>query len=1232
MSRQTATPGAAGLDVFGCELDGISLIEASAGTGKTWNICGLYLRLLLERRLEVQQILVVTFTNAATAELRERVRTRIVEALEFLRNRPSAEDDFPENLLKSVLAKTGRAKEDLKNLLEAALGCFDEAAIFTIHGFCQRALADTPLAAGLPYAMELLEDDAELRHEGVADFWRREVAGAQTEPLLAAYLASRKDSPEKWAQFLKRVQAKPLAKLVWPEAPGAIPGAALQTAFDEARDAWASHGDAATEAILEGVGKSLNGRSYTRESVEAAAKEWDPWLKSGDPLSKAIGAKSRTRLFRADALSKGTNKNKTTPHHPFFETAEKLLALREQVLVQLELLRLGLLRDLVEKAGPELRQKKRARRGVAYDDMLYNAHEALTDGKRPWLAAALRSRYPAALIDEFQDTDPLQCAIFMKIHGEPDREGRRGPLFLVGDPKQAIYSFRNADLHAYLVAKSRATSEHTLLHNQRSVEGLIEACNALFEANPGAFMLPGISFHAAIKGDRKHPALEDRSEAGISNAALRIWRLPRTADGSHVLRKDAQQQAATATAAEISRLLREAAAGRILLGERNLRADDIAVLVRTHREGSWVKRALGALGIGSVELSKESIFTAQDAEELERVLLGILEPGRRGALFAALATELSGQSAGELDALRADETRLPQWIERFEDYRKSWRERGFGYLLRQWMDGEGVSRRLLARDDGERRLTNLLHLGELMHRASAEHPAPEALLRWLATQRAEAANLDELQQRLESDSYLVQIVTVHKAKGLEYGFAFCPFLWDGHRRTDSGGDGLEYHDENGDSVIDFRPEPEDEAEIDQRRKEERDAEGARLAYVALTRAVYRCYLIAGCYATPNRGGASTTGSTRSLLNWIAAGAGVDHATWRGQTIAPDLIEDAWEAIAGKAKPHISLADLPAAQGIPVGDRDVSADTLAASPAPKHIDPGWRIGSFTGLATGAEHEAAASDHDARALTVTASNPPDDLAPHDILRFPRGPSAGDCLHAMFERVDFTDPASRDGAIDRALELHPQRARDAAGGNAIALQQAMLRSLLDDVLAAPLPDGIVLGEVPANRRLNELGFNLPAAGLNPARLNGWLKAHQYPMPRLTFEALQGYLRGFIDLVFEHGGRYYLLDWKSNHLGYAREDYGTQQVAAAMQEHGYHLQYLLYSVALHRYLGQRIAGYGYDRHFGGVLYLFVRGVRPGWRDAKGEPLGTWFHRPSAATLASLDALLAGVPKAIAA
>ncbi len=1219
------------LELFGCDLDGVSLVEASAGTGKTWNICGLYLRLLLERGLEAQQILVVTFTNAATAELRERIRVRIGETLDHLRGRARATDPFVPRLLEAVEMNAGCTRGQMETRLEAALAHFDEAAIYTIHAFCQRALADTPLAAGLPFGLELIEDDAELRHEAVADFWRRRVAGAQEDPDLAAWLARAKDSPETWARLLKRLQAKPLSRAIWPDdldAPVLALRPELDAAFAAAKDLWASQRTAAVQAIVDGL-QSLNAGVYKAEGVEEGAQAWDAWFASSDPLQPDFEAGGKAKLFSSAHLESKTRKKRVTPRHPFFDAARAALDARTQTEARLERLRLCLLRGMTDEAGRQLRTRKRERRVVAFDDILYNAWDALCNGARPWLASALRKRYPAALIDEFQDTDPLQCAVFLAIYDAPGDAGGRGPLFLVGDPKQAIYSFRNADLHTYLQAKARARVHHTLAANQRSVNGLIEACNALFGANAGGFILPGVAYHPVTPGEKPRPAFVDDSEGTKRGAPLRLWRLPQV-DGQYLSRDRAQELAAQATAGEISRLLGEGARGRIRIDGERLQACDIAVLVRSHRQGDRVKQALALLGIGSVELSQQSIFVSRDAEDLEQVLAAILEPAHGARLLAALSTELMGASAGEIEIIARDDAALAQWTTRFDELRKTWLGRGFGFMLRRWMGEASASRRLRAGADGERRLTTLLQLGELLHRASIAHPAPVALARWLATQRIEAAAGEEAQLRLESDRNLVQIVTIHKAKGLEYGIVFCPFLWDGYRAARGEPDAIEYHDEQGGGVIDFRPDAKQDGEVKRRRREESAAEDVRLAYVALTRAVHRCYLIAGCYlARSGKGAPSPKQSTRSLLNWLAAGGELSYAGWQDQELPTDAIEQAWQRITDAAKPHIRLTDLPPDRGAPLAIRGASPESLAALPAPKHIDPGWRIGSFTALAHGAEHETAASDHDARVIAPALAAAPEDLPANDFLRFPRGARAGDCVHAAFENADFTDSATWDGAIARALALHPQRA---AAGAALAQQKTMLHSLLDDVLATELREGIVLAQVPANRRLNELGFNLPANQLDPARLNAWLKANEYPMPRLTFSSLQGYLKGFIDCVFEHGGRFYVLDWKSNHLGYAREDYSTVRLAAAMREHGYHLQSLIYSVALHRYLARRLAGYEYERHFGGSIYLFVRGVRPGWRDACGTPLGTWFHRPPAAVLESLDAMLGGLPESIAA
>jgi exodeoxyribonuclease V beta subunit len=252
------------------------------------------------------------------------------------------------------------------------------------------------------------------------------------------------------------------------------------------------------------------------------------------------------------------------------------------------------------------------------------------------------------------------------------------------------------------------------------------------------------------------------------------------------------------------------------------------------------------------------------------------------------------------------------------------------------------------------------------------------------------------------------------------------------------------------------------------------------------------------------------------------------------------------------------------------------------------------------------------------------PPPDVAPDDILRFPRGPAAGECLHAIFERIDFTDPPGWRRGVDRGLTAHPQFLPGVRTSEQAPLLAGMALRMLGNVMSASLPDGIVLGAVPNGRRLTELEFSLPSLRVSANALNAALKAMGYDVPRLTFRDLEGYVKGYIDVVFEHDGCYYVLDWKSNHLGYGCADYGPAPLRAAMAEHGYHLQYLLYSLAVHRYLRHRVPGYRHDTHFGGVLYLFVRGVRADWVNADGTPAGVFHHRPSTVTLGRLDALFA--------
>jgi exodeoxyribonuclease V beta subunit len=1225
------------LDVFTCPLAGVRQIEASAGTGKTWNICGLYLRLLLERGLEVQRILVVTFTNAATAELRERIRQRIADTLAFLQPgrglAPPAGDDFVERLLARLRTLPDLDDATLARRLELALATFDEAAIFTIHGFCQRALADTPFTAQMPLALELVRDDARWVAEAANDFWRRRVAADDLDAGLAAHLVARKDSPERFAALLKRHLAKPMAQAAWPEAPAAglrVDDESLAATHAAARALWLARRDEIVDLVQRSL-PALSAVSYKEESVAAAVAGWDELLRQADGMAalEAVGAKAE--LLGRARLAKATKKNQATPVHEFFDVAQALLDQRERATQALAHRRLALIRQLLEEGAAAQRAAKRRRRAIAFDDMLFNLHERLTGGAAPWLAGALKARFPAALIDEFQDTDPLQFAIFKTIYasdGAGDEDA--APLFFVGDPKQAIYSFRNADLHTYLEAGEHAVAHYSLAENQRSTEPLIRALNQLFGANPRAFMMEGLAYQDVAFGRKPRKPFLDRSGPG---AALQVWELPKDAEGEPLMQREAMDRVVQASAGEIARLLAAAQRGEITLGGAPLAAGDIAVLVRSNAQGALMRRALAAVGVGSVELSQASVFRSTDAEDLDRVLSAVLEPAREKKLKAALATEAMGADAARIEALASDEAALLAVVQRFAAYRETWLARGVGFMLRQWMAAEQVTARLLARADGERRLTNLLHLVECLHEAAQTLAAPDTLLRWFQAQRREPAADDATQLRLESDRNLVQIVTIHKSKGLEYPVVFCPFLWLPARTLRGEAmDGVPYHDAAGRAVIDYGHEFLDDAakkEIRQRVLLEESAETLRLVYVALTRAVHRCVIAAGCFRAKTGNNLQTTTSRRTLLNWLAAGGGMTPEEWFEHKNDVGSIHAAWAALAERSGGDIALLPLPDAPPVPLAPERAAPESLAALAPPHPLPQGWRIGSFSALAHGARHDGSGIDHDLRLLPAPMPEiaaAPVPLAADDILNFPRGAAAGECIHRAFEEVDFSARASWPGAIASALQMLRTLGLAPAGGDAAAPHARMLERMLEDVLETPLPldtpTPLRLATLPPARRLTELEFHLPAHRFDAHALNELLQQAGYAMPRLAFGPLRGFLKGFIDLVFEHEGRFFILDWKSNHLGDTPAHYARAPLAAAMRAQGYHLQYLLYAVALDRYLRTRIADYRYETHFGGAVYLFVRGVRPGWTDASGHPAGVFFHRPAPETIRRLSAL----------
>ena len=1198
------------------ELSGQRLIEASAGTGKTYTIAALYLRLIVESGLPVGRILVVTFTNAATAELADRIRNRLATARQAVEHCMDC-TQIDDELLRQLAVRSTLTPDALSRRLENALRGFDEAAIFTIHGFCQRVLADRAFASGMAFTTELEVDPSDRLSEIVADFWRRHWYHA--EPLWVDWVLKQGYNPEKLLNDVRPHLGKPYLQLRQAPATQDIPVLEQQfnTAYATLRTAWMNGREQVkqclTEAIQQGVLK-LN--VYKIDQLPDWLEQLDDYLRSPQPN---LGLPSKFECFTTKKLAASLKKGHEAPQHDCFEHCQALSQAQAELYAAFAARLYHLLADLLRYTDEQLSLRKQRDQKQSYDDLLLNLDRALDNPSLgPQLANAVRKRYPAALIDEFQDTDPLQYGIFQRIYADSEC-----PVFLVGDPKQAIYSFRGADIFAYLHAHHKAREQLTLTHNWRSTPELITAVNTLFSQHSAPFLLPDISFYPVSAADKA-----DTQRLQIANdpaPPLRLWCLHDASDKRGVLNKgQATPWMAEACAAEIARLLNLAAAGQACLGDKRLQGGDIAVLVRKHDEGEQIRQALLALGVPSVQRSRDNVFATPEAEQLHHLLVAILNPAREGWVRAALVTELLGFDAQALLACENTESAWEQQLDHCLSLQHTWQQRGFAPLFRQLLSRWAIPQRLLGLDDGERRLTNLLHLGELLGAAALrERLLPETLLNWLARRRQMAANeVEEQQLRLESDEQLVQIVTLHKSKGLQYPIVFYPFGWSSGRGIEKNA-AVPFHDPDAayQAVLDLGSEHYQRArELAER---ERLAENLRLLYVGLTRAQQRCYL----------GWGLINEAEDSALAWLLhqpAHLSPDSDPFVAvqahyKKLHATTLRQQLDALAEQAPDCIQVSEPPALPGHRYRSTATEGQVLRSRQFTGSLAGQWRISSFTTLTRQISRAdqpllpVERPDHDALADTTDPDQPTPQRSDQewDVADFPRGARAGSCWHEIFELIDFTRSSVADcsALIERVLQRYGFAAE----------WTPSVAALVERVVQTPL-DGqsLRLCHIPKAQRLDELEFHYPVSTRHtdlPALLlqrTDWHPAIQEHISRLDLTVSAGYMKGFIDLVFEADGRYYLLDYKSNWLGQRIDDYHPDALASTMADSAYYVQYLIYTVALHRYLRLRVPDYQYTHHFGGVFYLFLRGMEPDH-----PHLGVYADCPPQELLEALDITL---------
>jgi exodeoxyribonuclease V beta subunit len=1160
---------------------GRTLIEASAGTGKTWTISVLYLRLLLEQGLSPAQIVVTTFTDAAAQELRERLRGRLAWAEDQALAWPvETQADAPADLTwlharwRADPTQAGRDRLRLR----LALADLDRAPVTTLHGLCKRILDDFPFESGASLQAGELVSSEVLLDEWAEDLWRQLQQGELPPPPAA---------PSSLGELRRLLRAY------------LQPGVALWTPDEQelARLLPAERADA-----LEAFADRADVFQQRKSALKNALRAFAGWLRDRGQELKDSTLKNLAAAPWDDQLQPHV------PGHP--DDAGLLRFVTDACRVLGYALHADHVRAwqgwLVQVDG--WRAERLAARGqLTFDELIARVGAALARPDRR-LAERLFAQWPVALVDEFQDTDAQQYAILDAIYR--DREGAtRGRLVMIGDPKQAIYRFRGGDIQAYLAAADAADEVLRLTVNQRSAGGLVEATNQFYALVGEALgRTPGTPIRyepVRAAGRRDHAPL---TVDGTPLAQpLQLHFNPDVPESAPARRRAALE----ACAAQIAAMLGD---GRHRIGDAPLAPGDIAVLLPGNADVTALRALLQRYRVPCVGAGRSSVFDVPAARELHVLLYAVEHAGDEGAVRAALATRLYGLDYAALKALREQPDAWLAYEQQFAAWRARWQREGVLAVVRALI--ERAAPRLLAGDDGERALTDLRHLGELLQAQAEVTPGAAQLLDWLARQRdGEEAGGDaaeERQLRIESDARRVRLMTLHASKGLEFPVVFLPLMWN-HCRNDRDTDVVIHEPLCGRRVVGFG----------RAAKAQYDAEGQderfRVLYVALTRAIHACHV----YALPpdrpadgKRHKDGTPSAARRDPERAPLDASIERLLQRleaGDDLSAVTPRLAWSTMGWpwRAEPLPQAPDAaPPRQARPLPPARPMAQVYSFS----NLTRGAHAGALEDQAASDEAVPAAAD-DALATPAPRSAPHPELL---ALAGVRGADIGNALHAMFELRDIGQPMERQkDLIDRCLREFGVRLEDAGREAFIARLAHRLQANLD---AALLP-GLRLGQLPADRQLAEMEFHYALDDASMAALREACAALGEPtlVPFANSGHLRGRMTGKIDLIFEHDGRYRVLDYKSNYLGEHVEDYQPAALAAAMDAHHYRFQALLYTVALDRMLRQRLPGYARDRHLGEAIYLFVRAV------GLAPEAGVWRHRFDDALIEAVDNVLAG-------
>ncbi len=1110
-----------------------NLIEASAGTGKTYSIAILTLRLVLEKKIPIQQILMVTFTKAAVAELETRIRQFIRNALKVSQG-AVINDPTITLIVQLSMNDESVGRTETERLLKEAVLFLDETAILTIHSFCQRVLTEFAFETRQIFGSEILTDLKAILTDRVNAFWRKYITTLHIgllKQLMDAGL-SRKRLTDVMMNALSGKTLIPLVTL-----PGDFLSASHQSSVNASLHEMDNQITGIKSGIIQYISSNIDSIRQATEKNSYAKKNMGHLL--DDPAASLEAIIANKEKAYVDKV-----------YHEILLDVERASAIEEEKLRAIKTVISQLYKLAIQIISAETDLYKQQNNQLGFDDMITKLHNAVVVDNNAFLIDSLQKKYRAAFIDEFQDTDKMQYEIFNRLFGD------QSILFYIGDPKQSIYAWRKADIFTYFKAGEEVRNRYGMNVNYRSAKQFIEAMNGFF--------LPIPEFDTFYFLNETHQINYTRVEAPADTSRGGLYKNKQADIPITIFENPNNESISETVTAQIIELL---GTGDYSIEEkgkpRKLRPSDIGILVRKNKQAADIKQLLSKYGIPAVTIDDSKLLESAEARNILYLLAAVTDINASG-INKALLSPLTGFNAADILAMD-DELALS----RFKHYQHLWEQEGVYVMLNRFVADYKVKQVLLneTAENGERIITNVLQLMELLHKTQTQKQfSALELTNWLkrGIEGMEVEG-DEFEQRVESDEEAVKIVTIHKSKGLEYNIVFAPFL-DLHANTNF--DFVTFRDaDTGDYLFSDAALLEDHHR--QLTEKQLEQENRRLIYVAVTRAVYKCYINKNTF---------TKFSQSAITPFINA-----------------IKENKNALIAFEPSPT-----LPVNFKYATATEQLKPAYLEATDF-QLTEINWRKLSYTYLDAG--HNPTFKPSLSKVL--------DGYDEFIFKQLKRGANTGNLIHHIFERIDFADAAFWGKAIVEALKRFIP--------NAPAEYATWLLELLNHVTSTRISianSTFSLNEIPRDKRLSELEFDFNVSPFNPDTINR-LSTPDAPFQVRYATELEGIMNGKIDLFFEHAGKYFILDWKSNFLGDQPADYSKENIQLAMAESNYHLQHLVYTLAVKKYLQLRVPGFIYATHFGGVIYLFVRGAR------KDSDKGIFAYRPDEGLINALDVLL---------